>query len=87
MEEKKIKKLSKLLWNQPFGETEIPNEQEMSIKSIISLAEDEDCIDEIIEIFEANPEIDLRLVDALLYAKGLYPPLEIVDDDELDEEE
>lgn len=78
----KMKKLSDMLWNQPFGETEIPNEQEMSIKSIISLAEDEDCVDEIIEIFEANPDLDLRMVYALIYKAGLCPPLEIVDDEE-----
>lgn len=84
---KKLETLSDLLWGLPFTDVGIPDEQQMSIEMIIDLARETDCADKMIEIINANSDKELGLVDSLFFDAGLYPPIEFVDDDELDDDE
>lgn len=65
--------------------TEIPDERKKMVDLLIIQAEDFDIYDEMINIIKENQGKDF---DAILnMIVELFPPLEIVDDDEINEED
>lgn len=64
-----------------------PNQQELGIDGMVSIAEEEDCIDEVKKIVLENKDKDVLEVLLIIWKSGLLPTVEIVEDDEYDEGE
>ncbi len=83
----KKEKLKKLLlpYRNENVVTEIPNERKKMVDSLIIQAEDLDIYDEMINIIVENQGKDFDTILNMIV--DLFPPLEIVDDDEINEED
>lgn len=85
----KEKKLETLLRSFPdhyYCDSPIPNEYEEFIGDIVEDGRENGWTDEFIRICEENPNIEFCDIVKLIYSEERFPPLEIVDDDELEED-
>lgn len=62
-----------------------PNQQELGIDSMVRIAEEENCIDDVKNIVLENKDKDVLEVLLIIWESGLLPTVEITDDDEDDE--
>ncbi len=85
---KKEQKLEQLLRAFPdnyYINSPIPNEYENFIGDIVEDGRECGWTDEFIRICEANPGAEFCDIVKLIYSEERFPPLEIVDDDELED--
>lgn len=69
------------------NEEDMPNQQELIIRSTVSTAKRDNCLDEVEKIVRENMDKSLRDVDDILWDSGLFAQLEITDDDEDEDDE
>lgn len=83
MQSTKHQELYDLLYALDFdvSKATIPNQQEYTIKSIIELSEENDCVDEVEKIIKNNTDKNLMRVFAIMWDNELFPRIEIVDDE------
>lgn len=63
-----------------------PNQQEIGIDDMVSIAEEEDCIDDVKKIVLENKDKDVLEVFLIIWKSGLLPTVEITDED-IDEDD
>ena len=83
----KQQELYDLLYSLDYEENPdaFPKEREISIDDMVSIAEEEDCIDEVKKIVLENKDKDVLEVMLIIWKSGLLPTVEITDEDEDDE--
>lgn len=59
-----------------------PNQQELGIDSMVRIAEEENCIDDVKKIVLENKDKDVLEVLLIIWESGLLPTVEITDEDE-----